>query len=102
MSTHSFADFGIKPNLKGFEGDKIKIDRILNKAVIVEAYKIEKSKFEEKGNGQCLHIQVSVDNEKRVVFSGSKFLMDMIEQVPKDKFPFTTTIVKESDSLKFT
>lgn len=102
MSTFSFSDFGIKPQIKGFEGEKIKVDKILNKQITVHDYKIDKSKFEEKGNGKCLHMQVTVDNEKRVVFSGSSFLMDMIEQVPKDKFPFITTIVKDNDRLQFT
>lgn len=102
MSTHSFADFGIKAQIKGFEGDKIKMERIINRQVIVDAFKIERSKFEEKGNGHCLHLQIIVDGEKRVLFSGSTFLMDMIKQVPENKFPFTTTIVKDNDSLKFT
>jgi hypothetical protein len=98
---NSFKDFGIKPQSKSFEGDKIKIDRILNKQVTVLAYKIEASKYD-KGTGKCLYIQVLVDNSKRVLFTGSANLMDMIEQVPKDKFPFKTTIIKENERFEFT
>lgn len=98
---NAFKDFGIKTQVKSFEGDKIKIDRILNKVISVEAYKIELSKFD-KGTGKCLSLQILVDSSKRVVFTGSANLMEMIEQVPKDKFPFNTTIIKENERFEFT
>ncbi|NJE06874.1 hypothetical protein E3E36_12170, partial [Thermococcus sp. M36] len=79
----------------------IKIDRVLNKQITVEAYKIEQSKFE-KGNGKRLDMQITVDGTKRLLFTGSINLMDMIQQVPSDKFPFTTTIVRENERLIFT
>ena len=37
-----------------------------------------------------------------VVFTGSKTLMDLISQVPKDGFPFKTTIKKNDKRLEFT
>lgn len=98
---HNFSDFNIQLQIKSFEGDKIKIDKILNREITVLDYKIETSKFE-KGNGKCLYIQVEVNGDKRVVFTGSLGLMDMIERVPKDKLPFKTTIVKENERLQFT
>ena len=58
---NDFKSFGIKPQTKSFEGDKIKIDKVLNKLIVVEDYKIEPSKFE-KGNGKCLFLQIVVDN----------------------------------------
>src|SRR5688572_29551178 len=94
-----FKDFGIEPTTKGFTGDKIKIDRLLNKPVTVIAHKIEDSKYE-KGNGKCLHLQVQVDGDMRVVFTGSVTLMDMIQKVPE--FPFQTTIVRENERFEFT
>lgn len=97
----NFSDLGIKSEVKSFEGDKIKIDRILNKTIVVEAYKIEQSKFE-KGSGKCLHIQIQVDGNKRVLFTGSSNLMDVIQRVPTNKFPFNTTIVKENERFEFT
>ncbi len=98
---NQFSQFNIKPQTKSFEGDKIKIDRILNKSIVVDAFKIEASKFE-KGNGKCLYMQIIVDNTKRVLFTGSVNLMQMIEQVPKDAFPFTTTILRENERFEFT
>lgn len=97
---NSFKDFGITPTIVSFEGDKVKMDRILNKQIIVEDFKIESSKYD-KGNGKCLYIQIMVDNNKRVLFTGSGSLMDMIKQVPKEKFPFTTIIIKENERFQF-
>lgn len=98
---NSFKDFGIKPVIKNFSGDKIKIERILNKEIIVEAYKIEKSNFE-KGSGMRLVLQIAIGDDKRIVFSGSVVLMDMIKQVPENNFPFSTIIIKENERLQFT
>jgi hypothetical protein len=95
-----FKEFGITLSSKGFEGDKIKIERILNKEIIVEDFKIENSKYE-KGNGKCLYLQIVVDNSKRVVFSGSASLMEMIQKVAKTSFPFKTTIIKENERFQF-
>jgi hypothetical protein len=43
-----------------------------------------------------------MDGEKRVVFTGSTILIDTIKQVPKEKFPFETIIVKENEYYEFT
>lgn len=98
---NSFKDFNITPSIKSFEGDKIKIDRILNRTITVEAFKIEGSKYE-KGNGKCLHLQITIEGSKRVVFTGSTNLMDMIEKVPENGFPFNTTVLRENERLVFT
>jgi len=97
---NNFNQFNIKPASKGFEGDKIKIDRIINKEIVVYDFKIENSKYE-KGNGKCLYLQIHVDNTKRVLFTGSASLMEMIQQVPKEGFPFTTTIIRENERFQF-
>lgn len=98
---NQFSTFGIKPQSPGLEGDKVKIDRILNKPITVHAYRIGPSNFPDKGNGKRLDLQITVDNTKRIVFSGSGVLMEMIERVPKNGFPFQTTIVKENDRYEF-
>lgn len=98
---NQFKNFGIKVNTKGLEGDKIKIERVLNRDITVQAYKIVTSKFSDKGNGRCLHLQILMGEMQYVVFSGSGVLMELIEQVPKDKFPFTTRIVQENKRLEF-
>jgi hypothetical protein len=100
-----FSQFDIKTPERGFEGDKIKITRILNREVVIHHYKIDDSKveaFKNKGSGKCLSLQVSFNNEMHVVFTSGRALMEVIEKVPKDKFPFTTTIVEENSMYKFT
>lgn len=98
----NFSELGIKSQAKGFEGEKIKTERILNKEVIVEDYKIVTSKFTDKGSGKCLHLQILVDGNKRVWFTGSFNLMEVIERVPKEAFPFKTIIAKENERFEFT
>lgn len=93
---------GITPTIKNFTGDKIKIDRVVNREITVHAFKMEPSKFTEKGNGKRLDLQISLSGTMHVVFSGSVVLMEMIEKVPKDDFPFITTIEKINDHYEFT
>lgn len=98
---YKFSDFNIAAETKSFSGDKISIDRILNRSITVLDYKIETSKFEGKGNGKCLHLQIEINSLKYVVFTGSTYLMGMIEKVPAGRFPFETTIIKVDESYQF-
>lgn len=95
-----FKDLGIKPKTNTFVGDKIKISRILNTEITIHDYKIEDSK--QKQGTKCLTLQIERNETKNVVFTGSTILMDMITQVPKDKFPFITKIVQENERYEFT
>jgi hypothetical protein len=100
---NSFSQFNIKSETKSFEGDKIKMSKILNREIVVHTYKIEDSKvFKERGTGKCLYLQISFDNVKHVVFTGSSGLLEVIQQIPEKDFPFTTTIIEENEKYKFT
>ena len=102
---YRFSQFNIKPVARGFEGDKIKMAKILNREIVVHGFRIEESKvpaFREKGSHKCLTIQISVNSEMHVVFTSATGLIETIQQVPSDKFPFTTTIMEENDRYKFT
>lgn len=96
-----FKDFGIKPLSQGLIGDKIKIERILNREITVHDFKIENSKFD-KGNGKCLHLQIQLGETMHVVFTGSGVLIDEIQRIPKEELPFKTIVVKENDRFQFT
>lgn len=97
----NFKELGIKPELKSFTGDKIKIDRLLNREIVIHDFKVDNSKFE-KGDGKCLQLQIEISGNMHVVFTGSVVLRNMIEQVDKKYFPFTTTIIKTNDHYEFT
>lgn len=98
----NFKDFGIATQTKGFEGDKINMSKVLNREIEVHQYKIVPSKYPEKGNGQRLDMEILIDGRKRVVFSASSVLQEMIQQVPKSEFPFKTTIINENEHFEFT
>jgi hypothetical protein len=100
---NSFNQFDIKTNTKGFEGEKIKMSKILNRKIVVHDFKIEDSKvFKEKGSGKCLHLQISYENKKHIIFTGSNCLIEQIKQVPEIGFPFTTIIIEDNERYKFT
>ena len=100
---NSFSQFNIKTSVKGFEGDKIKMSKILNREIVVHHFKIEDSKvFKERGSGKCLHLQISFNKEKHIVFTSSSGLIETIQQVPENGFPFSTTIIEENDRYIFT
>ena len=99
---NAFKDFGIVPMARNFTGPKVKMSKILNKQIKVLAYKIEDSAFKDKGNGKRLCIQFELAGEKHIVFTVSTNLMYLIGLVPKDKFPFTTTIIEENETFSFT
>jgi hypothetical protein len=97
-----FSQFNIKAPARGFEGSKIKISRILNKEIVIHDFKIEESKvqeFKDKGSGKCLYLQISFNNEMHVVFTSGGGLIETIQQVPKNSFPFTS-IYLHNDYLK--
>lgn len=96
-----FRDFGIKPKNNALIGEKISINKILNMDIIVENWIEADSKFE--GKGKCLYLQIIYQGAQRVIFIGSKGLLDLIKQVPTNGFPFKTKIIKDdSQRLLFT
>lgn len=100
---NKFSQFGIEIEENGFVGDKIKMYKIVNKEIVIHDFKIEDSKiYKDRGTCKCLHMQISFNNEKHVVFTSSSGLIDAIQKVPKDGFPFTTTIIQENERLRFT
>ena len=100
---NSFSQFNISAPSKGFEGDKIKISRILNREIVVHDFKLNDSKvFRDKGSGKCLQLQISFNNEKHVIFTSSSGLIEVIEQIPENGFPFKTIIIEKNDRFKFT
>lgn len=97
---NAFKDFGITITPNTFIGDKIKINKILNIEIEVIKFKIEDSKV--KSGTKLLTIQIRKKDENHVVFTGSKNLIEQINQVPKEKFPFTTTIINQNEYYEFT
>lgn len=86
-----FSDFANPWEGSPLEGDKCKIDDILNLEILLTAYRITKSK---KNEGDCLTLQFEHNGQKRVIFTGSDVLRTQVERY-KDNLPFITRIVKK-------
>jgi hypothetical protein len=98
-----FSELNIKALERGFEGEKIKISKVLNREITIHRFKLEDSKvFKKSGDEKCLHLEVSIEEKRHVLFTGSTGLIESIKQVPADCFPFLTTIIEENDRFKFT
>lgn len=98
-----FSELDIKVEHKSFSGQKIDIDKIINREIVVDGFKIEDSKLDKKkGNGKCLTLSFSLGESKHILFTSGVYLQEQILKVPTDKFPFTTTIEKFDKALKFT
>lgn len=94
----TFKSFNIKTESESFVGDKKKVEWILDKEITVYAFKVVPSKY----SGQRLDMQIGLGEEKFVVFTGSKILIELIEKIPKSGFPFSTTICKINRHFEFT
>jgi len=97
---HKFSDFGIKPKVTSFVGEKIAISRLFNLEIKVIDFKIEPSK--QKEGSELLTMQIEKSGEKRIVFTGSTILIQMIKKVPDDGFPFKTIIKGDNEYYEFT
>lgn len=98
-----FSDFNIKSTSGSFDGKKISIEDLFNTPIIVLEYKIEDSKFTGKNKSdKRLQLSIEYNDEKRITFTGSDSLMEMIKQVPVEDFPFTTIIKKKEKRFEFT
>lgn len=47
-------------------------------------------------------LQMSEDTARKMYPTASAVLIENIQKVPKDGFPFVTTIVKENEHFEFT
>lgn len=95
-----FSDFNVVAPEKTFDGEKIKIFKILNREIKVLNYRLVDSKF--KQSQQRLDLHIELDGAKYIVFTGSVNLIKMITQIEKVDLPFLTVIEKDGESFKFT
>lgn len=81
---------GIKTEMKIIEGEKISIDDLLNREIVVTDAIQQKTKY---GEDRWL-IGCEVDGIRRKFFTGSKILIDQIKQIKamEDGYPFKTVV----------
>lgn len=98
----SFKELNIKPTKQQFVGDKIKIMKVLNTEIIVRSFKVDKSQYPKAKAEHVMTLQITHQDENKIIFTGSNVLIDQIKQVPEDAFPFKTTIIKNGEHYEFT
>lgn len=95
-----FSELGIPVPVSLLVGEKIAAKKIIGKPITVHGYEVKPSKLE--GKGDCVYMAITYMNERRITFTGSTVLKQMLAQVPKQAFPFETIIELENDRYKFT
>jgi len=75
------------------EGKKKKLSEILDKEILVIAFRIGKSKFRDRN---YVTIQFENGSTRYVLFTGSEVLMDQLER-HQGSLPFYATIVKRGN-----
>lgn len=78
------------------EGDKIKIDDLLNTEIAIKNYDLKKSRYDKNSSGKYLTLQFSYlenDNTNYVVFTGSDVIISQIEKYA-EHLPFQAVIKK--------
>ena len=85
--------FGDFVQEKILDGDKTKIDNLLNKEILIIGHSIKNSRYSKNKTGEYLTLQIEVDNAKYVIFTGSDVLIDLIKKYASE-IPFIATIRK--------
>lgn len=76
------------------DGDKTKIDDILNQEIEVVNYRIKSSKFNKNNSGKYLAIQFKRNGDQsQILFTGSDVLIEQMEKY-SEHIPFLATIKK--------
>lgn len=98
---NGFKDLGINTHSDSFDGDKIKIVKVMNRDIVISNFKLEPTKYPKNKSGKCLHLQIELDGEKKVIFTGSDVLIRTIEQIKKENLPIACQIIQEGEHFEF-
>lgn len=90
---HRFSDFA-QEDEKPLDGEKVKLDSVLNKEISIIGYKIRPSKYKDR-NSLCATVQFSFGEkgERKIFFTGSEVLIGMLKKYERE-IPFLTVIEK--------
>lgn len=94
MEIKKFSDFAKNQVI---DGEKVKLDDILNIDIIITAYRVNNSKFKQE---KYLQLQFELDNIRHVLFTGSSVLIKQIEEY-ESNIPFLVKIIKIKNYYTF-
>lgn len=87
-----FSDFAVDETR--LDGDKVKIDDILDQDITIKAFTLSDSRFSKNKSGKYITVQFqSSDGMDKVFFSGSDVLIDQLQRY-KCEMPFIAKIKK--------
>ena len=92
-----FSDFAEES--KKFDGDKKRVEDILNQEILIVDFKVKDSK--KRQDSLYATIQLKINDINYIVFTGSGVLIDQLEKY-KSNLPFHTTIKKIDRYYTFT
>ena len=78
---------------KVLDGDKIKLDLILNQEITIIGYSIKKSKHSTNKSGDYLTVQFEMNGDKQIFFTGSEILIEQFNKYG-DEIPFIAIVKK--------
>ena len=94
---HRWGDF-VDPSERSLPGRKIGQPEYLNKELTVLQFRVMASKKRE--GSECLCLQVDLDNEQRIIFTGSSVLLKQCQKYT-EQMPFIAKIMKVDKYLTF-
>jgi len=94
-----FSDFAAEQ--VALDGDKARLDDILNAPVVVTGFRIRKTRYSKNDSGEYLTLQFEREGKRWIVFTGSDVLIGQIKQYG-DEIPFETVIRKINRYYAFT
>lgn len=92
-----FSDFA--DDIKSFEGDKKKIEDILNQEILILDFKVKESK--QRKDTEYATIQFRMQDTTYIIFTGSNVLIDQLNKY-SGNIPFHTIIKKIDKYFTFT
>ncbi len=89
MSAPRFCDFAVEK--QPLDGEKSKINDILNTEILITGHAIKSSKFKKNITGLFLTIQYELNDKRYVCFTGSDVLIEQFQRYA-EHIPFLATI----------
>jgi len=86
-----FTDFATEPSV--LDGDKVKLDAILNQEIEIIGYRIGDSNYSKNKSGKYLTLQIRIDREVKIIFTGSDVLIKQVEKY-ENEIPYLAIIKK--------
>jgi len=93
MEQQQYQQFKDFSDEKALEGEKLKMDDILNKEILIKDFNIKKSRYSKNETGMYLMLQFELNGETKVLFTGSDVLIKQLQKY-KEHIPFMAILKK--------